>query len=302
PGFALAHVGLADTNTILASYGIRPQDEATPTVRAAIDAALRLDAQLGAAHAAQALHFSGTGRFADAEQAFQRAISLDPNYAPAFHWYGNILVAGLFDPARAVPLLEKARLLDPLSPVIVLTLGEAYDALGRFEEAMAMFRKSIEIEPGFASGYARIAMLYRTVYGRTAESVRWYREELHRDATRDSSFLAFTYLEMGDDERAEFWFRHALDYRPDGVLPQVGMLSLALYRDDNELALARAREFADRFPNVNFGIFALLMLGQHEEVLERYVGQFPLLSCDREVPSVSRANLFQAINLSLALV
>ena len=43
-----------------------------------------------------------------------------------------------------------------------------------------------------------------------------------------------------------------------------------------------------------------MSFGSYREALEKFAGRYPELSCENE-PSVTRSNLFQALNLSLAL-
>jgi len=300
PAYAHAYLGLADTQIILASYGYAPIQAARETAANAIEKALMLDDQLGAAYASRGLVFSNQGNFVAAEQAFMRSIELDPNYASAFHWFGDMLVNVTFEAGRAVPFLEKARELDPLSSVINLTLGEAYEAVGRFDEARDMYRKSIEIEPDFASGYFRMAALARTVDGALDEAVRWHREELFRDPARDASFLGYGYLELGDAETAEMWFERALKVSPQSFFSNAGPVFLNWYRGDEDAMLAAARLLLELFPGNNVTLVALVKFGRYQEALDSVFGAYPELSCDRE-PVINRINFSQSINFSLAL-
>jgi tetratricopeptide (TPR) repeat protein len=57
-------------------------------------------------------------------------------------------------PESGIPYLEKARELDPLSPIILVDLATAYDQAGRWQDAERLFREVLELEPDFAPAYA----------------------------------------------------------------------------------------------------------------------------------------------------
>ncbi len=299
PDYALAYVGLADANTILGSYGYQPQAVAIENARQAINSALRLDNQLGAAYASQGLVFSNNAEYANAEASFKHAIELDPNYASAFHWYGNMLVSNTGQPGRAVPLLESARALDPLSPIINVTLGEAFEAIGQFDNAMTLYKKAVEIEPDFAAAYFLIGVLYRSAYGRLNESVRWHREEFSRDPSRGTSILGMAYLDLGDDKTAEYWFERAFAMFPRAYLPNAARVILHWYRGEETQSVEAARQLLELAPGNNLSLVTLVKFSRYQEALDKISDYYPALSCAAE-PVVSRSNFFQAINLSLA--
>jgi tetratricopeptide (TPR) repeat protein len=53
-----------------------------------------------------------------AEQEFQRALELNPNFAQAHHWYGNLLLGPEGRHDEAIAELRRAQELDPLSLII----------------------------------------------------------------------------------------------------------------------------------------------------------------------------------------
>ncbi|MEO6970858.1 MAG: tetratricopeptide repeat protein, partial [Chthoniobacterales bacterium] len=84
---------------------------------------------------------------------FERAIALNPNYATAHHWFGNSVLSmtGQFD--RSIAEGKRAVELDPLSLIINADLAQDYGAARRWDEAIAQFRKTLEMDPRFY--YAR---------------------------------------------------------------------------------------------------------------------------------------------------
>jgi DNA-binding SARP family transcriptional activator/TolB-like protein/Flp pilus assembly protein TadD len=148
PGYAFAYAGLADSYHTLSSLQLPPTD-AIPLARQAARRALELDDQVAGAQASLAV---GTWRFdwnwAEAERGFKRAIELDPNYAPAHQWYGQLLTyQKKFDAGLAE--LRRAQQLDPLSPVITLNLGLPPYFSRDYDAALAQFRRAFEFQPDF---------------------------------------------------------------------------------------------------------------------------------------------------------
>lgn len=132
-----AYSGLADTYDVLGMYEFLPPDQSFPMVKQAANRALQIDGTLAEAYTARAIASSMYDRnWAAAEQDFQRAIKLNPNYATAHHWYGEHLI-NVGQAERAVTELKRARELDPLSLPVNGTLGRVYRDARRYEEAVA---------------------------------------------------------------------------------------------------------------------------------------------------------------------
>ncbi|HUD72569.1 MAG TPA: tetratricopeptide repeat protein [Dongiaceae bacterium] len=101
------------------------------------------------------------GHLAEARAAFEAARRLAPTDAYAPYYLANLLAdEGHYD--EAVPLLERSLELDPLNPKAHYSLAQAYQRLGRAEEAKGEFAKHGEIlrrlrEAGTMSGTATSA-------------------------------------------------------------------------------------------------------------------------------------------------
>ena len=86
-------------------------------------------------------------------QMFEQAIELAPGYAPSYHRLGEHFRGYLNRPDLALPLIRSALELDPLSPVINITLAEVLSDLERNDEALEQADHTIEIAPTYASAY-----------------------------------------------------------------------------------------------------------------------------------------------------
>src|SRR5215471_6358432 len=91
PNYALAYAGLSNAYSNLAQFAGMPAD----TLMKARDAARKavsLDDNLAEAHTGLAFAIQQFDyNFAESEREFRRAIQLNPNYATAHQWYGNLL-------------------------------------------------------------------------------------------------------------------------------------------------------------------------------------------------------------------
>ena len=266
PQFAPAYLGLADAALLMNYGGHMALNEALRKARPAIEKAIELDDRLGAAYASLGLVRSMQGDVLGAESAFTRAIALDPNDAKAYHWYGDVLIYGLGDPAAAIPILDKARQLDPLSPVIAVTLGEAYSAAGNLAEGIRLYRKALEIDPDFTAAF---------------------------------NWLGMGYLSLGELEKAAYWLEAGARRAPDEFRTISGLAFLYRARSERESALAIARRLQTMVPGNNVSLVTLVSFGRDREAIEFASADWPELSCDAP-PSVQRNNVFQAMNLSLA--
>ena len=145
PSFATAYAGLANCYTLLSVFGIVPKEEAAPKARAAAKRALELDPGLSEAYTAIAYSRIEEWDWPGGEQAYRRAIELNPNDALAHHWYG--LTIAERRPEEAVAEIERAAELDPLSKAIDIDVGMVYMRAGRVDDAIAHLKRVLTVYP-----------------------------------------------------------------------------------------------------------------------------------------------------------
>jgi tetratricopeptide (TPR) repeat protein len=92
PAYAAPYAGLALTYVVLPDFNGRPNSEYCPLAQAAAQKALLLDSRSAEAHAALGLVNARNHKFNAAEQEFQQAVRLNPNYATAHHWHSRNLM------------------------------------------------------------------------------------------------------------------------------------------------------------------------------------------------------------------
>lgn len=205
PNYALAWVGIAESANLLNIYGTLSGTESVTLQEDAIDRALAIDSELGEAYASMAGLYEIRQEFGQAESAYRRAIELSPNYAPTYQWYANTLTRIPDRLDEAIPLLEKAAELDPLSPIIRSNRASLLQQLGRFQEAEEELLNLIDLDPDFAPAYTALSSLYSDSLGQYAEAMKWRQVAHQKDPGNIATLgnMVEIYLHAGDVDSAE---------------------------------------------------------------------------------------------------
>jgi tetratricopeptide (TPR) repeat protein len=160
---------LSQAYALSASYEVLPDGEAWPRAESAALTAVSLDDGLSNAHLASALVVDRAWRWAEAGREFRRAIELNANNADARAKYSNHL-SNMGQVEEAIEEAKRAETLDPLSPIIVATVGSRFYYARRYDEAIAQYRKALELEPNFAVAHYDLARAYEQK-GRLQEAI-----------------------------------------------------------------------------------------------------------------------------------
>ena len=152
PNYALAYVGLADSDVLLASYADLSPKELLPPARSALKKALELDDTLAEAHASSGLVAMLELDLKRSATELKQATELKPNYATARHWLAwALMTLGRFDPG--ITEGKRAVELDPLSLIINADLSRMFFFARRYNEAEAQARKTLEMDSRFFRGH-----------------------------------------------------------------------------------------------------------------------------------------------------
>jgi len=253
PGYALAWAEIAQVYAVFSGQYL-PPGEAMPKAREAALKALALDDHLAEAHYALGLVKQYDWDRAGAEQAYKRAIELNPNLADAVAQHGGLLVQqGRFE--EGLRAIQRAEELDPLSLSIGSSVFSAFYYARQYDRAIAQCRKLLELNPseawegGIHASLGRaliqqqrheeaIAALRRAVAlnrhnahlgwlgyayaaagrpGEARELLRELEEQAGRRLVSPVS-IARIYLGLGEKERALALLRQAYDEHSDHVL------------------------------------------------------------------------------------
>ena len=151
PDYALAYVGMAEAFETAAgsAQGALSPKEAFPNAKAAAMQAVELDSTLAEPHVSLAWSsFVFDRDWATAENQFQRALRLNPNYPTAHQSYAMLLSRmGRFD--EAIREMKRAQELDPVSLDGNTMMGIALGLARRHDEAIPWFRRVLDMDPNF---------------------------------------------------------------------------------------------------------------------------------------------------------
>jgi DNA-binding winged helix-turn-helix (wHTH) protein len=246
PEYAEAWAGLAETYVMLGIFGLKPSQDAFPAARSAAERALALDAS-----SAQALTVLADVRkfyewdWRGAEDAYRRAIAIDPHSALAHHWYAQLL-AMLARHDEAFAEVEAARRCDPVSPIINAFFSYILLEARQYDRAVAAGQNAVEFEPTSPLPHFLLGRAYAKV-GEFALAVDALREAVRiaGSVPRFEGSLGYAYARAGRRADAEA----ILDRFSRGPLAAVvspierGMIFLGL--GDTEAALRGLEEAYD---------------------------------------------------------
>ena len=201
PQLAIAYVGLADAYLMMRRM---PAEDRIQKANPAIMKALELDETIAEAHASIGqmkayLEYD----WAEAEQAFKRAVALSPSYATAHHWYGLYLTL-MGRPDASYAEMKRALELDPLSIIIRVDLGATFVLAGELDRAIEECLEGLEMDPHFAAGHYWLGRAYIRK-GMYPESIAALQTALDLDqaATRSEAVLGFAYAASGNLREAQ---------------------------------------------------------------------------------------------------
>jgi len=243
PDFASAYAGLADSYVLMSAYSLAPISDTMTKARTAAQRALQLDDSLAEAHTSLALIAQNYDwDWATAGREYQRAIQLDPNYPTAHHWYAeHLALEGHFE--EAMPEIERARRLDPLSLIIATDQAAILYFSRQYDRAIERFRTVLDMEPNFPRAHMLIyayvekgrfadaladaevwgryedtpwvLALRAYIYGRSGEmakarqAVAKLQQTYGRQRQLDPTPMAVAELGLGNRDRALAWLHEA---------------------------------------------------------------------------------------------
>ena len=275
PHFALAWVGIAETAQLLTLYSNLDRTQAMEMAEQAVRRALASNDELGEAYLTLAENHAFHNRIEEADAAYRKSIELSPNYATAYQWYSDFLARWPNRTREALRLAEEAVDLDPLSPIMHVSLTARLRDLGQFDAARKNLQSVLDIDPEFAPAVAAMANLNQET-GHFDEQIKWLRKSMELDPGRLYSRVGETMalLNLGLPEEAEKIKRLLEETDPEHVSNGwVGMLQ-NIYRHNLPATLETA-QWVDRkegFQAQNQRIFARLYMvnGDEEKAMRAF--------------------------------
>lgn len=238
PSYAAAYAGLADAWQLLPDYSDVPATEGLARARAAALRAIALDTTMAEAYASLAAVLDDYDHdWAGAEQAYRRAIALNPAYATARQWLAiHLADRGRFD--EAIDEIERARRLDPLSRIINTAVGAIRYFARDYPGAIAEYRTVLDQDPDFALAWALMGRVF-LVAGQIDEAVTALQKgvELSKGDPSYRAVYAAALAAANRREEATALARALKDVGPRAYVPYPELASAFLYLGDDSTAL-----------------------------------------------------------------
>lgn len=170
PNYALAYAGVAGCYVSLST--VFPSQECIPRAERAALSALELDAGLAEAHTSLGYVRTRRWDWSAAETEFKTAIELSPKYATAHALYA-IYLAEVGRSHEALAEIKRAQAIDPLSLIINSQLGSVLFLARLYDEAVEQFRKTLDLDTDFAVARFVLGFAYEAL-GKYKDAVREY--------------------------------------------------------------------------------------------------------------------------------
>ena len=257
--------------------------------------AIRLAGDQAVFHQSLGDAYLALGRTVDAVSCYQRALALKPDDVEAQRRLGDAIAGrrGLA-PSSAdelnglgITLAQQGRLdeaiadfrraleINPDLAQAHHNLGIALQEQGRLEEAAASYRRAVELKPDYASAYNYLGMALKDL-SRLDEAVACYRRavELKPDFVEACNNLAAVLQDQGQLAEAIACYRRVLQYKPDDPIA-CNNLGAVLHRQGQSAEAAaccrRALELKPDFVEAHYNLGdALRAQGKLDEAVVCY--------------------------------
>lgn len=246
PTYGQAWAALADAYVLIPEYGSGSMQEYIPLAHDAIAKALANNPESAPALTTSAyIKFMYDYDLKGAHADFERAINIEPGYATAHQWYGELLaVEGKLD--AALDELRLARQADPLAAVIPHVMGWVLMFTPRQEEAFSYFEDALELDPHLQATINNLSTL-NLMLGRF-DQARVYRRE-HANLNDYNPAIAIAIIDALENPALKDQVLILLNQNSTFVSTTLGESMILMLFDEQELALnALEKEFAEGDP------------------------------------------------------
>lgn len=220
PRYAEAYVGLADSWSLMSSYGLIDPREGMPRARDAANRALTLDPSLARAHASlgrTTMIFDWDWR--TASWRFGKAVELEPGNSMTHQWFAYMLSA-TGRHAEAVEEARRALAAEPLSLNSQTALGYVLYLARRYDEAAVQLTRALEVDPDFAQARRDLALV-RVQQGRYVEALAAFQRVavLNESSPVAMAQQAWAHAVAGDSVTAQQMLAHLDRQRTVSYVP-----------------------------------------------------------------------------------
>lgn len=223
PNNARAYAGLASAYFEREIWGGVGIGKSIDQIRAATASALQLDNNLAEGHALLArIHFQFDWDWHGTESEYKRAIELNPNLADTYRLYAYYLQA-MSRHQEALAAAHHAVELDPVYPATYADEGRIEYRARQYQKAVSSYQHALELDPDFVPALSRIVEAYEQL-GKFDQALAAAKHFRGTGNTPDAGLLllARIYARTGRRPEAIELVRRAEDVNPRNDLEAIG--------------------------------------------------------------------------------
>ena len=202
------------------------------------------------------------GRLPEAESLYQEILRIDANQPVALHLLG-VLAHQVGNNEIAVDLIGKALAVSPDFAEAHSSLGNAFLALGRPDEAVASYLSALKTNPNYAEAHTNLGLALMDL-GKREEAEASYLKALaiKPDCAATHSNLGAAFKELGMMDNARASYQDALTIKPDfaeaennlgGAFHDMGKL------EDAETCYRGALDKKPEYAEAHYNLHALVL-------------------------------------------
>jgi protein O-mannosyl-transferase len=221
------------------------------------------------------LSWKQSGSYCDAETLYWTTIRKNPDSWMAHNNLG-ILFADRGRNEEAIAHYRKALELKPDNAEAHNNLGTLLEKMGRTDEALAHYQKALEINPNLAHVHNNLGLLFSNM-GRTDEAIVNYQKALEINPEYGDAHYNFGVLlaKTGRTDEAIVHYRKALKLNPDDGKAHFNLGLLLAKTGQTDEVLAHYRKALERDPenaNIHNNLGTLLAkMGRTDEALVQFL-------------------------------
>ncbi len=188
-----------------------------------------------------------------AERELVRALSLNPSYVTAHHWYAVHLLVAQKRWDEAIREMNEAQKLDPFSAVIATNLGRVLFISGREDQGIRQYQTALQIDPNFAYAHLElgVALVRRSLTSEGTKEIE-AAELLSPGYIAAKAGLAFAFVKAGRKTEAREILQKLLASASNEYVPStwIGGVQAVLGNTDEafEWLTRAAKEHSSTFP------------------------------------------------------
>ena len=252
PDYAPAYANIAFSWAAMVQFGFKSPEEAGPLIQESLMKALELDSNNAEVQYTLAgMSIWVMWDWEGGEEAFKKALSINPNHAEARAYYSHFLLIMGRPKEEVIREIETALKLDPMNPLILSLCAVSFFILRRLGQSIQLFNDALRIDPDYNFALSNIGEAFY-LSGRIEEALEKYKayyaimnlnnvvEAIERGLKEGNSEKAFVYMAEALEHKfkADYWVPAEIAWRflqksPGGLSrPEIKIKPLTGWKSD----------------------------------------------------------------------